>query len=109
MVGVALHTNSVTSSSWTSPTLTPVYARIRFYVPSSNSGIVGIEKGGFAGSYVANASATGTDQWLTWTFTTNTDDINPNSFIIFFQTTNQTGTGDVVYIDKLELSLKPLT
>lgn len=108
LIGTILDTNPVTSSSWTSPTDTPVYARIRFYVPSSNSGIVGIQKGGFAGNYTSNSSVSGTDQWLTWTWITNTGTINVDSIVLFFETTDQAGTGDVVYIDKLELSLEPL-
>jgi hypothetical protein len=108
IIGDALDTNPVTSTTWTGPVSTPVYARIRFYIPSSNSGIVGIDKGGFAGFYTSNTSVSGTDQWLTWTWTTNTGTVNQDSFIVFFKTTDQTGTGDVVYIDKIELSFDPL-
>jgi len=108
LIGANLSTNSVTSSSWTSPTSTPVYARIRFYVPSSNSGIVGIQKGGFAGSYVSNSSVSGTDQWLTWTWATNTNTFNVDTIIVFFETTDVEGTGDVVYIDRFDVSLDPL-
>jgi hypothetical protein len=108
MVATTLSTNPVTSLSWTSPTSTPVYARIRFYVPSSTSGIVGIQKGGFSGSYVLNSSVSGTDEWLTWTWTTNTGTQNKDSIVIFFETTDQLGTGDVVYIDRFDVSLDPL-
>lgn len=108
IIGDNLATNVVTGSTWTSPTSTPIYARIRFYIPSSNSGIVGLQKGGFAGNYIGNGSVTGTDQWLTWTWETNTGTLNQDSFLIFFETTDQAGTGDVVYIDKIELSLDPL-
>jgi len=108
LIGAILDTNPVTSSSWPSTTDTPVYARIRFYIPSSNSGIVGIDRGGFAANYTSNTSVSGTDQWLTWTWTTNTGNTNKDTIVLFFETTDQAGTGDVVYIDKLELSLEPL-
>ena len=107
LVGTNLNTNPVTSSSWPSTAATPVYARIRFYIPSSNSGIVGIQKGGFAGSYVLNSSVSGTDQWLTWTWATNTDTVNIDTIILFFETTSVAGTGDVVYIDRFDVSLNP--
>ena len=104
-----LNQSSVTSESWTSPTNKDIYARITFYIPSSNTAIADLDKAGFASHYTINNSISGTDQWLTWSFQTNTGEINKNNFLLFFQTNDTVGTGDTVYIDKIELSYTPLS
>lgn len=106
---VKLNESPVTSESWSSPEDTDIYARITFYIPSSNTAITTLDKAGFAGYYTANSSISGTDQWLEWSFQTNTGQINKNNFLLFFTINDTIGTGDTIYIDKIELSYTPLS
>jgi len=107
--GVNLSQSPTTSESWSSLENKDIYARITFYIPSDNTTISTLDRAGFSGYYIDNDSISGTDQWLTWSFQTNTGNINQNNFLLFFQTNDTSGTGDTVYIDKIELSYTPLS
>lgn len=108
ITGVMLNTSPTTSQLWSGAQNTNIYGRIIFYIPSTNSSIVSLERIGFSGQYFQNSNLTGTDQWLSLDFTTNTGIISQNYFLIFFKTNDQVGTGDIVYIDSVEISTKPI-
>jgi len=106
---VDLSQSPTTSESWPSQENKDIYARITFYIPSDNTTISTLDKAGFSTHYINNDSISGTDQWLTWSFQTNTGAISKDNFLLFFTTTDTVGTGDTVYIDKIELSYTPLS
>jgi len=110
IIGVDLSQSSTTSGSWPSQSNKDIYARITFYIPSDNTTINTLDRAGFSGNFTDNTSISGTDRWLTWSFQTNTgSSFGVDNFLLFFTINDTVGTGDTVYIDKIELSYTPLS